>query len=477
VTSIDPTDPLSPRGWWLREALAREAGEPFAADRPSLSDDARADVVVVGGGYTGMWTAYFVTERRPDASVVLLEQEICGGGPSGRNGGFATGWWDELPDLADLYGPEPAVRMCRALGRSIDDLGSWCERHGVDAWYTKAGYLDVASNPTQEGAWEEAVRLARDLGAGEELRELSPAEVQRVCRSPVFGGGVFMRDGATVQPAFLARGLRRVLLERGVRVHEHTPVRRFRSTGGGVEVEAAGGSVWGHALAMAPGAWGAGWNGPGRSIALWGSYIVLTAPAPDRLEEVGWTGGQCLTDIRSALHYFRTTNDGRIAFGGGGGRAIRRMSPGVWYDPPSIERAERGFRRLFPSFADVPLEEGWGGPIDVSPMHTPYYGTLDGAPVHFGFGYTGNGVAPSHLGGRVLSALALGEEDECTALPMVRSRPARFPPEPLKSLGARVVREAVVRKERAEDEGRRVSFVTREAARLPRRLGYRLGPE
>jgi hypothetical protein len=110
-------------------------------------------------------------------------------------------------------------------------------------------------------------------------------------------------------------------------------------------------------------------------------------------------------------------------------------------------------------------------------MHTPYYGTLDGAPVHFGFGYTGNGVAPSHLGGRILSALALGEEDECTALPMVRSRPPRFPPEPLKSLGARVVREAVVRKERAEDEGRRVSFVTREAARLPRRFGYRLGPE
>jgi glycine/D-amino acid oxidase-like deaminating enzyme len=477
VTSVDPTDPLSPRGWWLRQALDREAGEAHATDQPAVAGDERADVVVVGGGYTGMWTAYFLTERRPDAGVVLLEQQICGGGPSGRNGGFATGWWDELPDLAALYGGEPAVRMCRALGRSIDELGAWCERHRVDAWYTKRGYLDVASAPAQEGDWEEAVALVGELGVADELRELSRAEVQAVCRSPVFGGGVFMRDGATVQPALLARGLRRVLLERGVRIHERTPALRFRTTGGGVEVETPGGTVRANALVMAPGSWGAGWSGPGRSLALWGSYIVLTEPAPERLRDVGWTGGECITDIRSALHYFRTTEDGRIAFGGGGGRAIRRMSPAAWYDPPSIERAERGFRRLFPSFEDVRLEEGWGGPIDVSPMHTPFYGTLEGGPVHFGFGYTGNGVAPSHLGGKILSGLALEEEDEVTGLPMVRSRPPRFPPEPLKSLGARVVREAVVRKERAEDEGRRVPRLTREAARLPRRFGFRLGPE
>jgi glycine/D-amino acid oxidase-like deaminating enzyme len=477
VIAVDPSDPLSPRGWWLRQALAREAGEPHAAEQPALSNDETADVVVVGGGYTGMWTAYFVTERRPDARVLVLEQHICGGGPSGRNGGFATGWWDELPDLVDLYGPEPAVRMCRALGRSIAELGTWCERHEVDAWYTKAGYLDVASSPAQEGAWESVIQLVNDLGVAEELRELSPAEVQGICRSPVFGGGVFMRDGATVQPAFLARGLRRVLLERGVQIRERTPALRFRRTGPGVEVEAPGGTVRAAALAMAPGSWGAGWNGPGRSLALWGSHIVLTAPVPERLREIGWTGGACVTDIRSALHYFRTTEDGRIAFGGGGGRAIRRMSRAVWYDPASIARAERGFRRLFPSFADVPLEEGWGGPIDVSPIHTPFYGTLEGGSVHFGFGYTGNGVAPSHLGGKILSALAVGDEDEFTELPMVRARPARFPPEPLKSLGARVVREAVVRKERAEDEGRRASFAVREAARLPRRFGYHLGPE
>jgi glycine/D-amino acid oxidase-like deaminating enzyme len=434
------------------------------------------DVVVAGGGYTGMWTAYFVTERRPGAKVAVLEQHICGGGPSGRNGGFATGWWDELIDLVHLYGAEPAIRMCRALGRSIDELGAWCELHKVDAWYTKAGYLDVASSPAQEGSWADTIRLVNDLGVGEELRELTPPEVQAFCRSPVYGGGVFMRDGATVQPAFLARGLRRVLLERGVEIHEHTPALRFRSAGGGVEVEAPAGTVRASSAVMAPGSWGAAWKGPGRSLALWGSYIVLTAPAPERLQEVGWTGGECITDIRSALHYFRTTPDGRIAFGGGGGRAIRRMSSAAWYDPPSIERAERGFRRLFPSFADVPLEEGWGGPIDVSPMHTPFYGTLDGAPIHFGFGYTGNGVAPSHLGGRILSGLALGEEDEFTELPMVRSRPRRFPPEPLKSLGARIVREAVVKKERAEDEGTLPPFVVREAARLPRRFGYHLGP-
>src|SRR5262245_39969721 len=134
-----------------------------------------------------MWTAYFVTERRPAAGVDQHEQQISGGGPIGRNGGFATGWVDELPDLAALYGGEPAVRMCRALGRSIDELGAWCDRHAVDAWYTKRGYLDVASAPSQEGDWETAVALVKELGVADELRELSASEVHAVCQSPVFG--------------------------------------------------------------------------------------------------------------------------------------------------------------------------------------------------------------------------------------------------------------------------------------------------
>jgi glycine/D-amino acid oxidase-like deaminating enzyme len=226
-------------------------------------------------------------------------------------------------------------------------------------------------------------------------------------------------------------------------------------------------------------AWAAGWKQFARRLVSWGSYIVLSEPAPDRLDEIGWTGGEGIVDFRTALHYFRTTPDGRIVFGGGGARAgyDGRIGKRFTHDTVSARRAAQGFRRIFPSFADVALEDSWGGPIDVSGSHLPFFGTLAPGNVHFAHGYTGNGVAPSHLAGQVLASLALGREDAATNLPLVGHRPIRFPPEPLKYLGAYVIREAIVRKERIEDDGRRPNAALRFLAGLPRRLGYLLGSE
>ena len=133
--------PGAQRSWWLREALAREAD----AACPPLTQDTNADVVIVGGGFTGLWTAYFLTETNPELRVVVLEQDICGGGPSGRNGGFASGWWDELDSLTALYGAEAAVRACRAISNSISGIGEFCRTHGVDAWFTHSGYMYAAT--------------------------------------------------------------------------------------------------------------------------------------------------------------------------------------------------------------------------------------------------------------------------------------------------------------------------------------------
>jgi hypothetical protein len=140
-------------------------------------------------------------------------------------------------------------------------------------------------------------------------------------------------------------------------------------------------------------------------------------------------------------------------------------------------RAVAGFRHLFPSLADVRLTDMWGGPIDVSPDHVPRFGTLPGGRVHYGFGYSGNGVGPSHLGGRILAGLVLGSDEPVTRLPIVSSRARPFPPEPLRYVGARVLREAMVRREDAEQTGRTAPWWLRELTRLPRRLGYRLGPD
>ncbi len=468
------TEPAAPRrGYWVREAMAAEEAPPS----PPLQGDAAADVVILGGGYTGLWTAHFLTERSPGIDVVLLEQDICGGGPSGRNGGFAMGWWDDLSELVDRYGDEAALRVCRAVADSTAAIGTWCEKHGVDAWYTDAGYMGVASAPAQDGAWSADTAAARRLGAGEEYRDLSQEEVQAICASPVFGGGVFMRNAATVQPARLARGLRRVLIERGVRIHEGTPALRLEH-GPPATVETPGGTVRaGHAV-VALNAWAASWREFRRSLVVRPSFQLITAPAPQRLEEIGWTGGECITDLRAALHYFRTTPDGRIAFGKAGRRAGgSRIGARYDYDQSEVDWVLRGFRRIFPSFSDVPIEDVWGGPIDLSPTHHAFFGSLPSGNVHYGLGYTGNGVAPSHLGGRILAALAAEGDDELLGLPIVSLDLKRFPPEPLRSIGAALVQRAVVRKEAAEDAGRRAGRLTRFVAGLPRRFGYALGPE
>jgi glycine/D-amino acid oxidase-like deaminating enzyme len=464
----------SARGWWFDEALQAAPIEPA----PPLGGEASADVVIIGGGYTGMWTAYHLMEAEPGIVIVLLDREVCGGGPSGRNGGFVSGWWDELSTLVDLFGPEGALSACRALASSVVEIGEWCRRHQVDAWFTHQGQLQVASSPGQEGAWKESTTLAAKLGVGEELVELTPGEMRERCASPVFGGGALMRDGATVQPARLAMGLRRALLERGVRIHEHSAVRSLEN-GSRLRAVTESGTVRADQAVLAVNAWATRWPGLRRSLVNWGSHIVLTAPAPERLGDLGWTGGESIADSRSAVHYFRTTPDGRVAFGGGGGRAswLGRIGPKVDQDPASIARAAEGLRRLLPSFADVPLEAAWGGPIDVSPSHLPFFASMGAGNVHVGAGYSGNGVAPSHLGGRILAGLARGIQDEVTTLPMVGGRRMKFPPEPLRSIGAHIVREAVIRFERAQDRGQRVGPVMNLVAHLPRKMGYHLGPE
>lgn len=456
--------------YWLREALTADPGEPC----PPLASDATADVVILGGGYTGLWTAWFLIERSAGIDVLVLERDICGSGASGRNGGFVGPWWDQVGGLAARYGDEAALAACRASAESVAAIGAWCAEHGADAWYRAAPYLEVASSPAQDGLWRSSVETCRRLGVPEAYRELSHEEVQRVCRSPVFRAGAAM-DGATVQPARLARGLRRVLLERGVRIHETTPALRLRG-GPPVVVNTPGGRVRAGRAVIAVNAWGARWPGLRRSIVVRGSYLLLTRPAPDRLEALGWTGSEAICDVRTALHYFRTTPDGRIAFGGVGRAHGSRVRSGYDHDPVSLGWVAQGFGRLFPSLRDVPIEEGWGGAVDVSATHHPWFGTLDPGTIHYAVGYSGNGVGQSHLGGRALSALALDADDEVTRLPMVNRAPKRFPPEPLATVGSVVVQSAILRKDRLEDAGRRPGWPTRFLAGLPRRLGYALGP-
>ena len=461
------------RSWWLRDALDDDPGAPT----PPLTGDVTADVVVLGGGYTGLWTAWFLKESDPGMDIALLEADICGGGPSGRNGGFLDGWWGHVADMVATFGEQDALAMLKAAEPSPAEIGVWCERNGVDAWFRYGGDLAVTTNPEQEGRWDASIDAAAQLGAADRFEVLSPEQVHARCDAPLFGSGMFLRDAATIHPARLARGLRRVLLERGVRIFEGTPVTRFGS-GRPVIAQTPRGEVRAGEAVIALCAWATSWKRFRPFLTVRGSYMVVTAPSPDLLERLGWTGGEAVRSMRSSIHYVRTTPDGRIAFGLGGLQPdlARKIDHRYAYDEQMVRRVAFDLRRMFPTFRDVPIETGWGGPINVSGLNLPFFGTTGQGNVHHGLGYTGNGVGPSHLGGKILAALATHADDDLTRLAVVTREPKRFPPEPIRSPGMLIANEAIRRKDDLEDAGRWVSPLTRAVAGLPRKLGFNLGP-
>ena len=455
--------------WWLEEALAAEGD---AEEAPPLEGDTEADVAIVGGGYTGLWTALALKGREPGLRVVVLEAEECGFGPSGRNGGFVHGYWSYLARLRERVGDAGALAVARAAAAIVPGIRAFCERHGEDVWLREAGMLRVSAAPAQDESVDRTVAAARALGVEEEAVPLSGPELAERIRAPRFRKGVFVRDCATVQPARLARALRRAVLA-SARLHEHTRVTKILP---GL-LETSSGRVRAPEIVVAVNAAAAGWKPLARNLTIFGSYVVLTEPVPQLLEQINWTAGEAVIDGRMFLHYFRTTPDGRVLMGSGsgpigfGGRLDGRFTS----DRPTIGRAERGLRHLLPDLAEAGITHAWGGPIDVSSDHLPFFGTVPATRIHYGAGYSGHGAGPSWLGGQILARLVLGIDDELTRLPLVTRRVPELPPEPLRRLGGGLVRAAILACEEAEEQGRRPPLAARAGAALPRLLRMSIG--
>jgi len=443
------------RSLWLQEALTG------AEDSPQLEGEEEADVCIVGGGFTGLWTAIRLKEHDPALDVALVEADVCGGGASGRNGGFVLSWWAKFGSLKKVCSGEDAVRLAHASAEAVDGIGAFCSEHRIDAHYRRDGWLWAATSEAQLGVWEETLETVAAYGH-EPFERLSPEETARHAGESTHLGGVFEPTAATVQPALLARGLRRVGLERGVRIFEHSPVRKLERTRP-PRVVAELGSVKADKVVLALNAWGAALPELRRAVVVIASDIVATAPAPERLEAIGWTDGSCISDSRMLVNYYRNTLDGRIVFGRGGGKLAFGGKIGTSFDGPSPRAAAvtESLRALYPSFRDVPVTHNWMGPIDRSQVGLPFFSRLGGREdILYGIGYSGNGVGPTFVGGRILASLALGLDDEWSRAGLVRDPAGTFPPEPLRYVGGRLVRSAVERKEAAEDRGGRADPAT-----------------
>jgi glycine/D-amino acid oxidase-like deaminating enzyme len=460
----------SATGWWIEEA-----GGGGAA-RPPLAGDVVADPAVIGGGYLGLWTAWQLAAAAPGARIVVLEAERCGFGPSGRNGGFVSPLWDRADDMVARWGADAARAIGAASDTAVDGIGAWCAEQGVDAWFRPAEQLEVATTERHRGGGAGATAACAALGFGDRRRALTADEVRARCASPRFLDGTASTREATVQPARLAFGLRdAVAALPGVTVHEHSRVRALDDGPDGVRVRTDGGTVRARSAALCVNT-GIGAVRPlANRFAVASSHLVVTEPVPDVLDALGWTGGESITDGPTLIHYTRTTPDGRIAFGWAGGRMGygARRSPALDLDPAVQDRVVRELAWTFPALGErPPVAAAWGGPIDVSPLHLPLFGSL--GSVHWGAGFTGNGVGPSHLGGRILADLCRDARTDLTRLALVDTAPRSFPPEPLRWAGGAVTRAALLRVDAAEAAGRRPDPVSRVLAAVPGKLGFHL---
>jgi len=469
--------------WWVDDAGLGVVADPLAGEQA-------VDVAVVGGGFTGLWTALALREREPGLDVALVEADFCGSGPSGRNGGFLHGYWSSLGTAVELFGVQRALELARAGDRIIPGVRAFLDARGEDAWLHEGGLLEVSAAPAQDAAVERGARVARALGVPDEAIALSRDDVVARCASAVFRNGVLFRDGATVHPGRLVRALRDAALDAGIRIHEQSPITRIDRSASpawrgdtppagrrsaALRVRAERGSIRADSVVMATNAWMTGWRPVANRVTNMGSWVVLTEPAPAALEAIGWTGHEAIVDGRTFLHYFRTTDDGRVLMGAGAGRIGfgGNVDDRFFLDASAQRRADAGLRRLLPALAHVKVERTWGGPIDVSADRLPFFGSR--GRIHFGVGYTGNGVGPSWLGGQILASLALGLDDEWAALPLAGRRPRPLPPEPFRYVGGSAIRAATLAYEDAAEAGRPEPRVARAVASIPRLLGIPLG--
>lgn len=457
------------RPFWLQQALAQEE----QAVCPPLAGDVRCDVCIVGGGYTGLWTALMIKEQAPQLEVLLIEADICGAGASGRNGGCALSWSAKYFTLERLFGVQEAVRLVGESERSIGAIGEFCRLNGIDCDYRMDGTLYTASNQAQVGSTDAVIAALEQRGINS-FQQLPLAQVQRLGGSAKHLEGWFSPAAATVQPGQLVRGLRRVALQRGVRIHEGTVMTGLQH-GAPVQVHTRGGTVRADRVVLGMNAWMArAFPQFERSVAIVSSDMVITEPCPQLLGEIGLDSGISVLDSRIFVHYYHNTRDGRLMLGKGGNTFAYggRMLPVFDRPSPYQPLLRTTLNDFFPALAEVPVAASWNGPSDRSVTGLPFFGRLDGqGNVFYGFGYSGSGVGPCHMGGQILSSLALGHDNAWTRSGLVKGPLGQFPPEPIRYLGSLMVRDAIRRKERAEDRGLRPRHLDVRLARFAAAAG------
>jgi glycine/D-amino acid oxidase-like deaminating enzyme len=427
----------------LPEAM-RVTGSP-------LDGDLEVDVAIVGAGYTGLWTAYYLIAADPHLRVAVLERDVVGYGASGRNGGWCSALLAAGMDgIARTDGRDAAIAMQRAMHATVDEVGRVVAQEGIDAQFAKGGTITLARTEAQEQRLAEELAEVRAFGFGDEhLRRLTAAEADPRCRATGVRMALFTPDCAALHPLRLVHGMAAAALRRGVRICEHTAVTgvepRRVTTGRGV--------VRTEVTVLATEAYGAQLPGRRRTLAPLYSLMIATDPLSDeQWSRIGLAERPTFTDGRHTIIYGQRTADGRFAFGGRGApyHFGSRIEPAFDTDERVRRLLVDTARELFPVLADVDFPYHWGGPIG---MPRDWYSavTFDrAAGLAVAGGYVGDGVSTTNLAGRTLADLITGRQSELVGLPWVGHHSRRWEPEPLRWIGINAGRLLAARADAAE---------------------------
>ena len=427
-----------PRPFWLDQPGAPPARAP-------LRGEAAADLVVIGGGFTGLWTALLAKESDPERSVVLVEGHRVGWAASGRNGGFCDASLTHGAVNGRERFPAEFAILQRLGAENLDAIEAAVERHGIDCGFERTGSIGVATEDYQVDGLRAAAESdgATFLDAGAMRAEVN---------SPTYLAGLWDRQGAAmVEPARLAWGLAAACERLGVRIFERTPATGLAGDADGVTVRTRDGVLRAGQVALGTSAFPALLRRLRPYVVPVYDYVLVTEPlSAAQRAEIGWRNRQGIGDSGNQFHYYRLTADDRILWGGYDaiyhfGRGIRAA-----YDqrPATFATLAAHFFATFPQLEGIGFSHRWGGVIDTCSRFCAFFGTAHRDRVAYALGYTGLGVGASRFGARVMLDLLSGEQTELTGLRLVRGKPVPFPPEPLAYLGIQATRWSLARADR-----------------------------
>ena len=454
---------------WFKEALELEGKLKIN----QLNTKETADICIVGGGYTGLWTALKIKEKDPKVNIIIIEKDLCGSGASGRNGGCMIPLSSKFPAMEKIVGTKDAIRMVKASEEAINKISDYCKLNELDAQIRINGIIYSATNNKQSGCFDNLTNQLKDNKINS-WEKLSKEKIQKLTGSNRNIDGYYSPIGGSLQPALLVRGLKKIAERKGIKIFEHSEMISYEDNNK-VKVKSNSGEIECKKLIVAINAWTPSFfSFLSRSVVLVSSDMIISEPINKKLEKLNLKNGIVVLDSNLFTHYYHSTIDGRLMFGKGGNTFSFNNKVIESFDgPSSIEKfLKKSLINFFPSLKNTKITQSWNGPSERTKTGFPFFGYHPkNKNIIYGFGYSGNGILPTYVGGEILSSMALEEKNEWTSSNFCKGPIKLFPPEPFRWIGAIIIRNAVRRKENAEQHDRNPSWIDKKLSKLATSIG------